>query len=288
MELEPGVLNTFFILSLLRNYKGTVRNLIFILLFWGLSYYFGSYLFQQADKYYDNASVTTPNIFFGYLLFSVLLLDFLAYFVKFKTIKYHVFKNRDVFQARMGLLSMAESLMIGISIACNLVPSIWIMKIILHALPPADPIYTITVLLVLTKWGTLGYKCMFMTPNSKDGWMEEPPDPPSKTVDRIADITLTITSSILFTVIWQLGVTRFFTWYHPFDFQTAVYTTVIKYCVSIFALSIFSIILYMPTRLIFIMEDYYALTEQKYRRTAFYSSVLAVLVSVVMVIVQVY
>jgi hypothetical protein len=287
MGLGSGVFNTFILISLLQDYRGALRNLIFILLFWLLSFYFGSYLFEQADKFYNNPSAD-PNPFFGYFLISILLFDFLAYFIKARTIKYHVYKNKEAFLGRMGCLSIMESLLIGISILCNLLPGIWMMNIIFHALPPGNFIFPCTVLLVLTKWGVICYQCLFMTPNVANKWDDAPPQAPPKILDHLADVILTITTTVFFTVIWQVGINRFLMWYHPFDFKRDIYNTVGWACLYILLLPFFCIALYMPTRLIFIMEDYYALTNPKHRRAAFLSSVFAVAVSVAVAIFKSY
>lgn len=279
MGLTPSVLNILALTSLLHNYKGTIRNLIFIVLFWIANFYLGAYLFGQADRFYNSSEVTDTNRTFAYFLAAVLLFDFLACFVKFRTIKYHVYNNRDVFEKRMGCLSILESLLIGLSIIFNLVPAIWLMKIIANAAPAGDLIYPFTVFLVLIKWGIVCYKCLFITPSTPDGWDEKIIKPPA-ILDHLADIILTVSSAILFTVIWQLAIKKYLEWYHPFEFHFAIYTTIIIACGRLILLVLLSIALYMPTRLIFIMEDYYALTNIKHRRAAFYSSVLAIAVSV--------
>lgn len=286
MPLNPNVFNILVFTSLLKDYRGTIRNLIFIISFWLLSVYFGSYLFQQADNFYSNTSAE-PNLFFGYFLTLILLADLLAYFIKARTIKYMVYKNKELFLGRTGCLSMLESLLIGTSIFCYMMPGVWMLKIVFHSLPPGNFILPIALALVIAKWGVISYQCMFMTPNVANKWEEEPKAPP-KVLDNLADIILTITTTVLFTVVWQLGVTKYFHHYKPFNFNRDMYETVARAILYVLILPFFCIALYLPTRLIFIMEDYYTLTNPKYRRAAFLSSVFAIVVSVGVAIYNTY
>ena len=279
MGINPGIFNFLFFVSFLRDYKGALRNLVFLLLFWFVGYFFGGYLLEQSDKYFENTYVEA-NPQFAYFLISILILDFAAYFVKFRTIKYYIYQHKEFFSQRMGCLSIAESFMIGGALLFSLVPNIWMLKIIDPALPSDSSLFPYVVTFVLIKWGIMAYKGLFITPNKKGGWEDEIPQAPPKWLDFTADIIITITTTVLYTVIWQLAVTRLLRDHPSFTDYWGVKATIVNIIGYPLFLSVYAIVLYMPTRLVFIMEDYYSLTNPKHRRAAFISSIVFILFSV--------
>ncbi len=279
MGINPGIFNLLSFVAILKDYKGAIRNLIFLLLFWIIGYYFGTYLLQQSDKYFDNSFVE-PNPPFAYFLIGVLLLDFAAYFIKFKTIKYYIYQHKEYFSKKMGCLSIAESFMIGASVLYSIVPGIWLLRIINPALPADSPLFPYLVTILIVKWAVVAYKLLFFTPNKKDNWDLDEPKPPSILVDRIANVILTLTTSVLFTVVWQLAVTRLLRDHPSFAPYLGTRGTIVNILGYPMCLTVYAIVLYMPTRLIFIMEDYYALTDPRHRRAAFLTSVLFIVFSV--------
>lgn len=279
MGINPGVFNILSIISFFKDYKGAIRNLIFLILFWVAGYCFGPYLLHQSDKYFDGIYVE-PNPPFAYFLIGILILDFAAYFVKFKTIKYHIYQNKEYFAKKMGCLSIAESFMIGASVLYSIVPGIWLLRIINPALPADSSLFPYLVTIVVIKWAVVAYKLLFFTPNKKGNWDLDEPTPPPQILDRIADIVLTITTAVLFTVIWQLAVTRLLRDHPSFAPYLGTHGTIVNILGYPMFLIVYAIVLYMPTRLVFIMEDYYALTDPRHRRAAFLTSVLFIVFSV--------
>ncbi|HXC04800.1 MAG TPA: hypothetical protein VNZ86_08610, partial [Bacteroidia bacterium] len=72
-----------------------------------------------------------------------------------------------------------------------------------------------------------------------------------------SDVLLTLTSSVIFTVVWEQLCVR---------------------GMGLLPLFIFCIPVYLPTRLIFILQDFYSPNSNPHKRKAFFSSVLALLI----------
>lgn len=252
-----------------KNYRGVIMNLAFIL---SVSIYhllFKKYIFAEANYYFhDNTSVIKNNPFAIFLLV-IIILDFYAFILKYKHIRHVFFQNLIYYEGPKGCLNELNESIIGFAALIHLVNTVFIVILITNAM---DINFIIIPFILFIIFKEIFIFIQVMQLEMHQSTDDDPgkkilPVDISDNKKILSDILLTFSSTIIYTVTWEVCVNNI--GLKPTDFSWIVF-------IGLFVLSI---IVFLPSRLTFIMQDYYASTEPKYKRYAFFSSIATILIS---------
>ncbi|HEY4798480.1 MAG TPA: hypothetical protein VII99_05310 [Bacteroidia bacterium] len=259
MKTDHG--NEYFIPKIFRNNRGAARNIVFLLLVLGYNYFLGDYLLIHAGWYMEASRNIPRNPGLGSFLFLILILDFIAFVIKFRAVKYTFLENIDLFTGRKGCLMKLQEFVLGVAAFFSIITGFFLQLMITNS-TGNYLIGFVLVLFVFFRWGFMMYKVFSLTNRKKQvGEKIILPEQPSFKSELWSDILLTITTSVIYTVTW--GVLRL---------------NAIDATGPFFLVLFFSIPIYLPTRLIFILQDYYSPLQAKNKRNAFLTSVAAVFI----------
>jgi len=281
MPISPFIFNIAFIASFLKDYKGAVRNLIFIVLFLVVSQIFGNYLFEQTI-FYSSDSRTESNYLFGVFLLCVLVIDVISFIIKYRSLQFQAYEHKKYIDKDSSCISAIESIFIGLSMFFNFLPTALVISVVINSLQLGAFLLGISILLVFAKWFYVFMQCRLLTPKQITNPNTPSAKGPSTILQKINNALITISSTVIYIVVWRVTVYQIIGDYkNIFAFDKLGNT--IEITVTLFFASI---ALYLPSRLLFILEDYYTLTDLKRKRAAFLTSVLAILVPIVAAVID--
>ncbi len=278
MPVNPFIFNLIAVGAFLKDYKGAVRNLIFIIIFLVVTQLFGQFVFNLASGVIIENS-PNPNFILGITAIVLIIADFGLFLLKYPSLTYFAFQHRQFIAKDSGCLLAVESSLLGLSIFFNFIPTALLFMALSDSFHLDEPYLELLFsALVFLKWLIIFKKSIMLTPSRIDGLKKIPENYFPTLKNKLINVSITVISSINYIIVWEVcGVHNAMK-----DYQSVFPLNRWGYSVNILLeLFFFSIVMYLPIRLIFILEDYYSVTTPKQKRAAFLSSVLAVIIPII-------
>ncbi len=256
----PGVEPNSGFQSLYSYNRSVIRNVTFITLVLVYQIFFGDYILRQCGLYMEDLKGVPRNALLGCFLFLIFILDFAVFAIKFKSVKQAFFQSPELFSQASGFISRAQKAVLMLSAFFTIMTGMFFQLMITNS-TGSNILGGTMILLVFAKWIFVLVKVNSLT-SWKAGVSKKPEktNPLSVRSEIASDILLTVTSSVIYTVIWEQMCAR--------GAGTGI-------------LLFFSIPLFLPTRLIFILQDFYSPFAASHKRRAFLSGMAAMLIPMV-------
>ncbi len=230
---------------------------------------FKNYIFNQANYYFhDNTSVIKNNPF-GIFLLIIVVLDFYAFVLKYKHIRHIFFQNLTYYEGPKGCLNEFNESILGFAALIHLVNTVFIVILITNSIDINFIIIPFILFIIFKEIFIFVQVMRLETHQSTDDDPDKKVFPADISDNKkiLSDILLTLSSTIIYTVTWEVAINNIGIKHSDISFIVFV------------GLFVLSIIVFLPSRITFIMQDYYASTEQKYKRYAFFSSIAAIFIT---------
>ncbi len=245
-------------------YRGWIRNLFFILFILAYDIFCRSYVISIADNYIEQNAHFGQNPGFGYIIFVLFIIETIGIFLGIRRLKYLQYKNRDV--QTKGCLAGLNEFLFSFAALFHLMTAIFVYLVVINSTAN----YALGFFMLLLVLGREAYFMIrfFGIIGAKKEEIKEWKDLTKKQKNFVA-ISLTITSVVFYNVSWDLLINKmgdpppgyglFAFWFYFF----------------------FALILFLPVRLYFTLEDYYSLTDLKQRQKAFWSTIGILLIATI-------
>jgi hypothetical protein len=179
--------------------RATIRNVVFLLLVFLFQFLLGHYLLSQAGLYMEQRSDIPQNSLLGLFLFLIFILDLVIFLVKCRELRYIYLTNIEFFKEENSFLGKVRTKLIAVSAFFSIIPNIFFQLMVTNSTGN----YFLGMLMTIgafVKWGIVIWKIYWITKDKRKG---EVPEPPPLALQFWTDALLTLTSSVIFTVVWR-------------------------------------------------------------------------------------
>lgn len=256
------------------NFRGMLNNLTFLLFVFIFNLFCKNYIISEAKYYFEQTlAFRIKDIGFTIFILLIILVDTAGFFLKYPHVKHLFYKN--VYRKEKGFLDMLLVPFFTLSGFIHFTSAI-LLGMLLTRSTDNELLKIVGVLIIIAReiiiFVQLAGVIYSGDGDGTEGEIIPVPSDISVAKNMISDLLLGLCSALIFTITWEAS---FGGMSHHMDFHFP------KLFIGMCALSF---MFYMPTRILFIMQDYYSAIDVKYKWLAFLSSILVPLAASVFVL----